>query len=107
MTTSDEIKTGIVTRVPSGEIIATGVSEEEYMERYAGDFCEWVGGTVIKMSPVTDRHNQLTQFLIVLFSIYFDLRPIGKVRSGPFIMRIEAINSKREPDIQIILNTNA
>jgi hypothetical protein len=32
-------------------IIATNVTFEKYLERYAHDYCEWVEGTVIKMSP--------------------------------------------------------
>ncbi len=93
---------------PFGEIIATGVSEEDFMARYAGHFCEWVDGKVIKMSPVREEHNELSQFLIILFKTYFALRPIGVLRTEPYVMRLE-INERvrrREPDLQIILNDN-
>jgi Uma2 family endonuclease len=37
---------------------------------------------------------------------YFDLSPIGKVVGEPFVMRLEATGSFREPDLQIVLNSN-
>ncbi len=40
-----------------GEVVATNVSLEDYMENYAADFCEWVEGVVIKMSG-TVTHNE-------------------------------------------------
>jgi Uma2 family endonuclease len=91
---------------PSGEIIAQGVSFEDYLERFMGQHCEWIGGTVIKMSPIMLRHNDITDYLLVLLSIYFRLRPIGRVLHAPFTMKIESAEVAREPDLQVILNTN-
>jgi len=90
----------------SGEVIATSVSLDEYMEKYAADFCEWVGGTVIKMSPATLRHVLLSSYLLVLFQTYFAFRPIGKLVAAPFVMKLAESGRSREPDLQIILNTN-
>jgi Uma2 family endonuclease len=90
----------------TGKIVATDVSFEEYLEKYAADFCEWVGGTVEKMSPVHERHDILTQYLLLLGRAYFDLRPIGQIRHAPFVMRLPDIGILREPDIQIILHSN-
>jgi Uma2 family endonuclease len=42
----------------------------------------------------------------MLFEAYFDLRPIGKIRQEPFVMRIREHDVAREPDIQIILEVN-
>lgn len=36
--------------------------------------------------------------------MYFELRPIGKVRLAPFVMRVGG--AVREPDAQVILNDN-
>ena len=55
-----------ITYTPSGEIIATGVSEEEYLEKYAEHHCEWVNGTVIKMAPATFRHNLIIGYFYML-----------------------------------------
>jgi hypothetical protein len=49
--------------LPETEIIATGVSEEDYMEHYAAHFCEWVDGKVIRVTPATLFHNDLTAYL--------------------------------------------
>ena len=89
-----------------GDIIATGVSEDEYMARYAADFCEWFEGSVIKMSPVTYEHDDLTTYLRRLADTYFALRPIGRVKSAPYVMKASTDARRREPDLQIVLNTN-
>jgi len=90
----------------SEEIIATGVTFEEYLERYSGEHCEWIGGTVIRMSPATKRHNLLIDFLTILFQFYFEQRPIGVIISSPFTMKMPAIDQAREPDLLIILKSN-
>jgi Uma2 family endonuclease len=82
------------------------VSADEYMERYAHDSYEWVKGELIKMSPVSLPHDQLTIFLRDLFRAYLTLNPIGQVVGAPFVMRMDAVESRREPDLQIILEGN-
>lgn len=90
----------------TGEIVATGISEADYMAAYAADFHEWVEGAVIKMSPVTDEHDELTSYLRRFMDTYFALRPIGRAKSAPYVMKASAEARRREPDLQIILNTN-
>jgi Uma2 family endonuclease len=90
----------------SGEIVALGVSADEFMEKYAADHHEWVQGAVIKMSPATSVHYELVIYLTVLLKTYFEVNPIGIVRGEPFVMRLDEIPSRREPDIQVILNDN-
>jgi Uma2 family endonuclease len=92
--------------LPAGEVVATGVSLEDYMAHYAETFHEWVKGAVIKMSPVSEQHDLLTAYFQHLLDIYFELSPVGRVRSVPFVMRLEAAESSREPDLHVILNTN-
>lgn len=91
---------------PTGEIVASGVSFEEYLQKYAADFHEFVKGNIIRMPPIHERHDQLTRYTAMLFEAYFDLRPIGKIRQEPFVMRISEHDIAREPDIQIILEAN-
>jgi Uma2 family endonuclease len=93
-------------RTVSGGIVATGISFEDYLEQYAADFCEWVEGNVIQMSPVHDYHDGMTLYVATLLSAYFELKPIGRIRREPFVMKQTAPLSGREPDIQVILNTN-
>lgn len=88
---------------PTGEIVALNVDAETYMRDYAASFHEWVEGVVIKMSPVSSQHDDLSGYLRELFRAYFALKPIGIVKSAPFVMKLE---SRREPDLQIILSDN-
>lgn len=98
-----QVKTGEVVNLPSGRIIATDVSEDEYMDQYAADFCEWVDGVVIKMMPVTQRHDMLTRYAAMLLEAYFALKPIGRIHQAPFVQNL---TRRREPDIMVILENN-
>jgi Uma2 family endonuclease len=91
--------------LPSGDIVAVGISGDDFMAFYEGHY-EWVRGYVIRMSPVTARHDDLTTYLRDLLRAYFALRPLGLVRGDPFVQRIDAVNSRRQPDLQVILRTN-
>lgn len=96
----------------SGNIIGVGISEDVYMRDYADQSCEWLDGTVIKMSPVHDKHNMITQYLIILLNAYFEHKSIGELRTEPFVMRYSFEDNgetkwrNREPDLQIILDGN-
>ena len=90
---------------PSGQIIATGVSEEEYLDKYAEHFCEWVNGTVIKIAPASGRHDETLRYGARLLEAYFEIEPIGVLRQMPFLMRLST-GVNREPDLLVILNAN-
>jgi len=94
-----------ITYTPSGEIVATGVSEEEYLDKYAEHFCEWVNGTVIKMAPASGRHDETLRYGARLLEAYFEMKPIGELRQMPFLMRLST-GVKREPDLLVVLNAN-
>jgi Uma2 family endonuclease len=96
----------VTTRKPAGEIVASEVSEADYMEHYAAQYHEWVRGYVIKMAPIRLKHYDLTQYLQDLLKIFFLLNPIGRVVGEPFVMRLAAVESRREPDLQVILEAN-
>src|SRR5687768_13751376 len=95
-----------------GYVVAQNVSEEIYMRDYAERHCEWIDGTVIKMSPVNDKHDLICRYLSHLLDAYFELHPVGQLRSEPFVMRYlfevdgQSKRRSREPDMQIILNEN-
>lgn len=86
------------------EFLARDVSFDEYMEKYAESFAEWVYGDVVKMPPVTDVHDDLFQFLLLLLRHYLDETNIGLLRAAPFVMKTAPHLPGREPDLQIILN---
>lgn len=80
------------------------VSAEEYLEQYAHDHYEWVEGRLVKISPASSQHDDITGYLRELFRAYFALCPGGIVKSAPFVMRLE--KSFREPDVMVILGEN-
>jgi len=82
------------------------VSAETYMEEYAEQHYEWVRGELIKMSPVSFTHDKIMKYLRYLIDTYFVLNPIGLTVIDPFVMRIDVTESRRQPDLQIILDTN-
>jgi Putative restriction endonuclease len=88
------------------EVVATGVSEAEYMERYVGAGHEWENGEVIKLAPVTLKHFKVVQYSENLLEIYFALRPIGMVLGEPYVLKISPSSARREPDLMLILKTN-
>src|SRR5262245_58748791 len=94
-----------MTVISAGEqIVATGVTFEEYLAQYAGDFCEYIEGTVSKMNPVSLRHDSLVFYVRVLLEIYFVHKPIGRVVGAPVAMSLSTSARGREPDLQVILS---
>ena len=86
------------------EVVATDITFEDYLERFAEAHCEWVDGTVVKMMPIEDRHDDLYSYLRKLFEAYFALNPIAFVRAEPWVMKLSARG--REPDLMVIMNDN-
>lgn len=90
--------------LPAGQIVALGVSAEDFMTDYADSHHEWVKGVVIKMSPSTQVHNRLVRFLDRLLDTYLALRPIGQTFIENFVLQLD--ETIREPDVMLILNDN-
>ena len=86
-----------------GSVIASNVSEEEYLEKYAEHFCEWVDGTVIRIAPETLRHGTVIGYLLTLLKIYCELNPVATVVPWPFPMRLPPLKVCREPNLMVIL----
>ncbi|MBZ0277489.1 MAG: Uma2 family endonuclease, partial [Anaerolineae bacterium] len=86
-----------------GEIIAKDVTFEDYMAHHAAAHTEWVGGMVIKMSPVSRKHDVLDGFLYVLLRLFLNRTGTGTVIRQPFVMKITPESPAREPDLQVIL----
>jgi len=96
----------IPTVLSAGDVVTANVSEAEYLAQYAEQRYEWAQGVAIKMSPVSLIHAEIVDYLRLLLSAYFALRPIGRVLGEPFVMRLAAAESNREPDLQVILGDN-
>jgi len=67
---------------------------------------EWVDGEVIFMSPASDPHQDLADFLVTLVRLWVEARQSGWVRSNPFLMRLASRPSGREPDLVYVAEEN-
>ena len=74
---------------------------EEFLA-WAGEdtLAEWVNGEVIMVSPASDRHQDLSDFLTSILRIYTEAHGLGAIRSAPFQVRLA--RSGREPDLMFI-----
>jgi Uma2 family endonuclease len=80
---------------------AETLSYEEFLDQYADLHAEWENGRVIFMSPASNKHQDLVDFLIAILRIFVESRQLGWVRSAPFQMKIQ---QGREPDILFVGN---
>jgi Uma2 family endonuclease len=94
-------------KIALGNILARDVSFEDYLRLYAEHHAEWVEGTVIKLSPVSEEHDSLFQFLVLLLRIFLDETQLGVLKVAPFVMRIFPDKPGREPDLHIVLKDRA
>lgn len=87
-----------------GVVIARDVTFEAWMELYADKHTEWVHGTVVKMSPVSRKHDELDGFLYMLLRFFLNRTQLGVLLRQPFVMRASPDSPSREPDLHIVLN---
>ena len=87
-------------------IVVPNVSFEDYLDTYAENAYEWVGGTAYKTN-INIRHYNVNDYLRSLLQAYFSLRPVGQVLGRPFLM-ILSDSSERcfEPDLMVMLDEN-
>ncbi len=84
-----------------GEPAKTKLSYEEFLKLYDEDTrAEWVDGKVILLSPASNRHQDLSDFLTVILRAYVEAKQLGVVRSAPFQMKVGL--SGREPDLLFV-----
>lgn len=65
-------------------------------------WAEWVDGEVIHMSPASDLHQDLVDFLTALLRFFTETHHLGIVRSAPLQMKIGPDLPGREPDILFV-----
>ncbi len=88
------------------QVIEEGVSFEDFITRYDGQWVEWINGAVIAISPINQQHENIRDYLRDMFRAYFALNPIGVITGEPQTMRLPTIASGRSPDLFIVLNEN-
>jgi Uma2 family endonuclease len=77
--------------------VITGISFEEFLRSYDGVHAEWVDGSLVPMSPVSDRHQDIVDFLAALLRHLVEATDAGIVRTSQVAMHLE--RSARVPDI--------
>jgi Uma2 family endonuclease len=76
---------------------------EEFLDWCDEDtLAEWVNGRVVTMSPDNVPHNSLSVFLTTLLSSYVRRKDLGKVFADKILMKLQATNSARMPDVMFV-----
>lgn len=85
------------------EIPAKKLTYEQFLEWCDEDtWAEWVDGEVIVLTPASDKHQNLADFLTAILRVYAEAHGVGVVRSAPFQMKTGPDLPGREPDILFI-----
>jgi Uma2 family endonuclease len=82
--------------------IVTGISFEEYLVKYDGQHAEWIGGKVVLLTPLPNKHQDLLGFFTAILGVYVEENNLGLIRTIPMSMRLS--ERGREPDIFFIAN---
>lgn len=100
---AQEIKDAKTTTRTAAPAPPAKMSYEEFLTWADEDVsAEWVDGEVILMSPASDRHQDLGDFLTALLRFFAEAKRLGSVRSAPFQMKLETRPSGREPDVLFV-----
>jgi Uma2 family endonuclease len=65
-------------------------------------WAEWLDGEVVMVSPASDRHQDLRDFVAFPMRAFVEARGLGVVRTAPFLMRLAGVARGREPDILFV-----
>jgi len=100
-TVLEKVKT--TKRTPAQEM-----TYEEFLEWADEDtYAEWVDGKVEIMSPASESHQDISDFLTAILRVYMEDHDAGRVLSAPFQMKLTpSIRSGREPDQMFVAKNN-
>jgi Uma2 family endonuclease len=83
------------------------VSYEEFLAWADEDVrAEWIDGEIYVMSPASDRHQDVAEFLLALMRLLVEHHGQGWVRSSVFQMKLDVRPSGLEPDILYLREEN-
>ena len=68
---------------------------------------EWVNGEIIPMAPISDEHQDVGSFLLVLMKTYVAHKHLGFIRYEPFQMKTGPDLPGCSPDILFLAKSNA
>jgi Uma2 family endonuclease len=82
---------------PPGE-----VTFEAFLEWADEDtWAEWIDGEIIMMTPASDQHQNLADWLTAILRLHIEAHNLGWLRSAPFLMRLSPTVA-REPDLLFV-----
>jgi len=94
-------------KTPEAPSLPAKMTYEEFLEWADEDtLAEWVDGEVIMLSPASDWHQDIGNFLSALLRFYVEAHELGKVIVAPFQMKTGLNLPGREPDIIFIAREN-
>lgn len=79
--------------------LVSGISFEEFLVKYDGQFAEWIDGEVIKTMSASFRHQDLCDFLISILRVFVEENDLGKIITAPLVMKLTKKKRGREPDL--------
>lgn len=89
--------------VPEKTTAPSKLSYEEFLAWADEDTrAEWVDGEVVIVSPASNRHQDLSDFLTAILRPYVQVHGLGIVRSAPFQMYLAEERRGREPDLLFV-----
>ena len=91
-------QTATVTR-PAPTDAPQRITYEDFLERYNGVHAEWVEGEVQLMSPVSNVHQRIGNFLFRVISDFVETNDLGEVFQLEFQMKLARERRGREPDL--------
>ncbi len=92
---------------PAEQAPAQKMTYEEFLDWADEDiYAEWVDGKVEMMSPASERHQDVSDFLAAILRIHVEDNDAGRMLSAPFQMKLDKVRRGREPDLLFILKPN-
>lgn len=91
-----------------GDIIAENVPYDIFLNTDYGDIpVEWVHGKVVIVAGgASPLHNKIANYLYLLFKMFIDRTIKGEIYTDPTLMRVQAVNVSRAPDIFYLATDN-
>ncbi|MCU0482629.1 MAG: Uma2 family endonuclease [Anaerolineae bacterium] len=92
----------------TGDIIAENVPYDVFLNTDYGDVpVEWVRGKVVIVAGgASPLHNRVVNYLAWLFKVFIDRTIKGEIYTDPTLMKVEAVNVSRAPDILYLAPDN-
>ncbi|OAI41344.1 hypothetical protein AYO38_03955 [bacterium SCGC AG-212-C10] len=94
--------------MPDAAVIAPPrrMTYEEFLADPSEEHAEWVNGEVCPMPSVSDAHNEITAFLLLIMGAHVSTRELGRVFHDPFNMKTGPDLPGRAPDVAFVASAN-